>query len=259
MQPFPDTGFAALYTHIVGDTALAIATRPGEDAARTRARTAAAIDMTMAYLPRDAIEATLAGHCVMFHEMMTDALRDLRAEGEQPKSAAKRELLALNKAFLDTLKQLRVYQARPAEGTRELPPDAAGLPAKTSEAQGGETRAGTPGAGKAGAGKGEAAPRPDPRSASGVASPRPPSLPPVPPAVLPSGLAEVWATGDRATGDGFAAEEPSALLAVPGSADLSSAGPSPSMLDAATALMNAMLAVSPATRESSSPDHAAQA
>ena len=119
----PDTAFQDLFTHVVGDMARAIATRPGETEARCQTRMAAAIRMILAFLPRDGVEAMLAGHCVMLHELQIDALRGAWRDTDETGKGEK-EVLRLNRALLATLDRLRRYQARPAEGTRDMPAEA---------------------------------------------------------------------------------------------------------------------------------------
>jgi hypothetical protein len=74
----------------------------------------------MGFRPRDAIEALLAGHCVMFHEVMVDSVHDtLRGELDTMRRGTRSNLVALNKAFNGNLDRLERYQLRPSEGSRE--------------------------------------------------------------------------------------------------------------------------------------------
>jgi hypothetical protein len=131
MDPQTPFGFKDLLTHIVSDMARAISERMGETSQHQFTRTQAAAHMIMGFLPRDAIEAVLAGHCVMFHEVMTDSIRDtLRGEMDSYRRATRNNIVALDKCFGNNLERLERYQARPAQGRRDepdaLPVDAIG-------------------------------------------------------------------------------------------------------------------------------------
>src|SRR3984957_10927912 len=102
--------------------AKAVSERQGETRREHHARSEAAVHMIMGFLPRDVIEAILAGRCVMFHEMMTDSVRDtLRGEVDSTRRAARGNIVAMDKAFGANLTRLERYRARPAEGSRDVP------------------------------------------------------------------------------------------------------------------------------------------
>jgi hypothetical protein len=120
MQTQPAFGFPRLLTHLVSDIAKAVCERGGEAPQRQFDRSEAAVHMVMGFLPRDVIEAMLAGHCVMFHSAMTDCVPEtLRGEPDATRRGARSHLLGLNRAFTGNLDRLRQYRARPAEGNRE--------------------------------------------------------------------------------------------------------------------------------------------
>jgi hypothetical protein len=122
MDPQPAFGFKELLTHIVSDMARAVCERMGETQQHQFTRTQATAHMIMGFLPRDAIEAILAGHCVMFHEMMTDSIHDtLRGEMDSYRRATRANIVALDKCFGNNLERLERYQARPAQGRRDEP------------------------------------------------------------------------------------------------------------------------------------------
>ena len=127
--------FEACCTAIVRDMAKALAERNGETPEQQFARAQAAIHMIMGFLPRDGIEAILASHCVMFHELLVDSAHDtLCAREGKARRAELHRLIALNKAFCGNLDQLRYYQKRPAEGSREAPADTESAPASVPAA-----------------------------------------------------------------------------------------------------------------------------
>jgi len=122
MNAAPEFGFKELFTHVVGDMAKAISERNGESKQQQFIRSQAAVHMIMGFLPRDVIEALLAGHCVMFHEVMTDSiLTTLRGEPDATRARTRGNIVALNKVFFCNLDRLERYQSRPAEGRRDEP------------------------------------------------------------------------------------------------------------------------------------------
>ena len=135
MDQAPVNSFEACCTAIVGDMAKALGERSGETPGRGVARAQGAAMMIMAFLPRDVIEATLASHCVMFHDLMVISAHDtLCAEDTEERRAGMQDLLALNKAFCGNLGHLKHYQKRVAEGSREAVAEAVG-PESTAEGQ----------------------------------------------------------------------------------------------------------------------------
>jgi hypothetical protein len=115
-----DTTSFATCSEIVGDMAKALAERHGEPPEQKFARIQAAVHMIMGFHPRDVIETMLASHCVMFHELMLEGVRDrFRAHERKEIRAETLGVLALNKAFCGNLGHLKGYQKRSAEGSHE--------------------------------------------------------------------------------------------------------------------------------------------
>jgi len=77
MDPQPAFTFQDLFSFVISDMTKAIADRDGETREQQFARSQAAAHMILGFLPRDVIEAMLAGHCVMLHEAMTATVRKL--------------------------------------------------------------------------------------------------------------------------------------------------------------------------------------
>jgi hypothetical protein len=122
MDTQPSLTARDLLTHVIGDIAKALSDRSGEPAGRDR-RSLAAVHTIMAFQPRDAIEAMLAGHCVMFHELIVDSVHDtLRGEEEAPRRATRSGIVAMDKAFGDNLSRLERYQTRQAEPSPQAQP-----------------------------------------------------------------------------------------------------------------------------------------
>lgn len=130
MDTKPAFGFKELFHHVIGDMAKALCERNGDTQAQQYARSQAVVHMILGFLPRDVIEAMLAGHCVLFHELIIDSARDtLRGEAEAMRRSTRAGIVAMDKAFGNNLRNLERYQARPADGRRdeaEQPAEAAG-------------------------------------------------------------------------------------------------------------------------------------
>jgi hypothetical protein len=120
MDTQPAFGLQALLTHIVGGIANAIGERQGESRQQKSDRTQAAAHAVMAFMPRDAVEAMISGHCVMLHEMMVDSVHDtLRGEATPARRATRANIIAMDKAFGNNLARLERYRRRLAEGRRD--------------------------------------------------------------------------------------------------------------------------------------------
>ena len=115
-------GFGELFNSLIGDMAKAVCERVGETKQQQVIRSQTAVHAIMGFLPRDAIEAMLAGHCLMFHEMMTDSVRDtLRGEIDTARRATRATIVAMDKAFGNNLTRLERYRSRPAERRSDAP------------------------------------------------------------------------------------------------------------------------------------------
>jgi hypothetical protein len=112
--------FQDLLTFVISDMAKAISERSGEAGQEHFARSRAAAHMILGFVPRDVIEAMLAGHCVMLHEVMTaDAHDTLHSETDPQRRRPRSNIVGLNRAFNDTLDRLESHQQRPAVGSRD--------------------------------------------------------------------------------------------------------------------------------------------
>jgi hypothetical protein len=129
METQPAYTLKDLLTEIVGGIAKAVSNRDGEPRPLHEARIRAATYMVMAFSPRDAIEAMIAGQCVMMHEMMVDSVhKTLRSEEEDRRRPTRAGIVAMDRAFGANLARLDRYQTRrpwtldtnPAEGIDEM-------------------------------------------------------------------------------------------------------------------------------------------
>ena len=62
------------FTQVIGDMASAVCQRPGETHEKQVLRSKIAIQTVLGLRPRDSIEALVAGHCMMYHELIVDAV-----------------------------------------------------------------------------------------------------------------------------------------------------------------------------------------
>ena len=102
----------------------AVADRPRENKTENKmeseaegaARRRAAVLGIAAFQPRDAIEAMLAGQCILAGHLLRDAARDVfQCEIGTLKTKARAQTVAIGALFLRYLRQLRREQARPLE------------------------------------------------------------------------------------------------------------------------------------------------
>jgi hypothetical protein len=117
MQPL--SGPEQLLVHIVSDMAQAVSQRRDEPQSRQLARAQAAAQTILAFLPVDAIEAMIAGRCVMLHELIVDSVQTtLRGELDATRSG----IVAMDKAFGANLVRLEQYRARHTDSTADAAP-----------------------------------------------------------------------------------------------------------------------------------------
>jgi hypothetical protein len=122
MDPQSAFTFQDLLTFVISDMAKAISERSGETEQQHFARSRAAAHMILGFLPRDVIEAMLAGHCVMLHEVMTADVRStLHVDPAAGRRRPRCNIVGLNRAFNDNLDRLESYRERPTEGSRDTP------------------------------------------------------------------------------------------------------------------------------------------
>jgi hypothetical protein len=113
MESQPAFTLKDLLTHVIAAVTKAVSDRSGEPQPRQYARTQAAAHAIAAFQPRDAIEAMLAGHCLMLHEMIVDSVHTTLS-GEEPAThrATRSGIVAMDKAFGANLDRLERYQTR---------------------------------------------------------------------------------------------------------------------------------------------------
>src|SRR5579863_8923655 len=121
MNQQPALGFQETLTQVVGEVARALADRAGESKQQEFGRLQVAINCIMAFLPRDSIEAMLAGHILLFHEMLVDTVGDsFRGKVNEARPPI-RGVVALDRAFGQNFRRLLEYQKREDQGRRDEP------------------------------------------------------------------------------------------------------------------------------------------
>jgi hypothetical protein len=141
MLAHQEPGVTNTNSHIIADVAGVLSRRAGEGPERQATRLRVATDMIEDFRPRNVVEAMLAGHSVMFHELMLDTVRDALREEPGPRRRGSRTLiLAFNKALHQNLDWFAAGQAEPADAGAVIdqqPRDApapAGLGAEPADA-----------------------------------------------------------------------------------------------------------------------------
>ena len=123
MDAKPQFGRQQLLSHIVNDMARALCQRRDEPQARQLARAQGTAQSVLAFLPGDAIEAMIAGHCVMFHELIVDTVQTtLRGEPEATRRATRSGIVAMDKAFGANLARLERYRTRHTDTASDVEP-----------------------------------------------------------------------------------------------------------------------------------------
>lgn len=123
MQTQPEFGLKELLTHVVGGITTALGDRAGESQQQRFIRTQAAAHAVVTFRPLDAIEAMIAGHCLMFHEMIVDSVRyTLGRELEGTRRTTRANIIALDKAFGNNLNRLARYRAGLTDGKKPAQP-----------------------------------------------------------------------------------------------------------------------------------------
>jgi hypothetical protein len=93
----------------------AICDRPGETAAQREGRTNQMVHSTLGFAPRDGLEFMLAGLAIGHFNLILDSMRDVfRGQlVDQLKAKTKTTIVALDRAMLEMIKELRVESLRP--------------------------------------------------------------------------------------------------------------------------------------------------
>jgi hypothetical protein len=113
---------ASLIARILDKAAAALAGRPGSTQQQRDARARDAAEIMREFAPRNVIEAMLAAHCVLFHQLIDDALETVANQNQVLPSNAgvPAGVIALNNAFHRNLACFqRARKIRPEE---EKPP-----------------------------------------------------------------------------------------------------------------------------------------
>ena len=110
-QPLPRT----LVEEMLQLVARAICDRPGENAAQGESRTNQMVHSTLGFAPRDGLEFMLASLAIGHFNLILDSMRDVfQGQPDQLKAKTKTTIVALGRAMLEMIKELREARRRPA-------------------------------------------------------------------------------------------------------------------------------------------------
>jgi hypothetical protein len=115
-QPFP----RSLAEELLQLVARGICDRPGENAAQRESRTHQMVQSTLGFEPRDGWEYMLATLAVGHFHLLLDSMHDVfHGQVDQLKAKTKTTIVALDRALLATVKELRLARRRPAARSAE--------------------------------------------------------------------------------------------------------------------------------------------
>ncbi|MGA3005515.1 MAG: hypothetical protein ABSE20_27745 [Acetobacteraceae bacterium] len=113
-----ETGFTIMnaISEITQEVIETVADRPGDSPAKRFARQQSTAWTMMSFLPRDPVEAMLAGHCVVFDNLLRDTARDaLCGQPMELKRRTRSQSQAFGKLFLVHIEKFDQRQARLAD------------------------------------------------------------------------------------------------------------------------------------------------
>ena len=115
--------FQTAMGEICKDVIEAVAERPGDSEAKRYSRHQTTVYSMMSFMPRDPLETMLAGHCVIFDNLLRDGARDtLRGQPDLIKLRARPQLLASGKMFLADLDKFEHLRTRQHDKLSVQPP-----------------------------------------------------------------------------------------------------------------------------------------
>ena len=112
LHPLP----ASCVNDLLTQATRALCDRPGETKAQGESRTRELVHAVLSFDPRDALEYSLAALIHGHFQLILDATRDLLlGESDTPKPRGIAGLVALDRAMLSLIKELRTQRERPVE------------------------------------------------------------------------------------------------------------------------------------------------
>jgi hypothetical protein len=109
-------------THVISDMGQALGVRDGESREQWFARAQRSAQTILAFQPADAVEAMIASHCVMFHEMIVDTVQTMpHGATEATCRATRNSIVAMDRAFSNNLVRLRQHRAGRVAAAAEPP------------------------------------------------------------------------------------------------------------------------------------------
>jgi len=112
-EPIPDRIAQDILLGLVD----AICDRPGETPARRDNRSTEVVHSVLAFQPRDAVEMMFAGMVVTHYHLITHTAHEVFAvRRDDPRGPSNSGIVALDRALVGFVKELRTAQIRPVEG-----------------------------------------------------------------------------------------------------------------------------------------------
>src|ERR1700733_7682288 len=116
MQATQAIGFQQVATEIIRGIIDTVGDKPGLSPERQSAAQQTLVCTIMAFNPRDPLETSIAGQCLIYDHIMRDGARDLlRGQQEEIKIRNRAGVLGAGKLFLQTMAALDRIQSRNAK------------------------------------------------------------------------------------------------------------------------------------------------
>jgi hypothetical protein len=115
-QPMPQQ----LASEMLQIVARAMCDRPGDSSALRDSRTSQMVHSVLGFEPRDGLEYMLSSIAVGHFHLILDSMHDVfHGQEDAPKAKTKTTIVALDRAMLEMVRELRVEQRRPAARTAD--------------------------------------------------------------------------------------------------------------------------------------------
>ena len=117
-QPMPQQ----LANEMLQIVARALCERPGDSIAQRDSRTLQMVLSVLGFVPRDGLEYMLSSMAVGHFHLILDSMRDVfHGQDDKLKAKTKTTIVALNRAMLETVREMRLEQKRLVDRSAEAP------------------------------------------------------------------------------------------------------------------------------------------
>src|ERR1700722_18432002 len=117
-QPMPQQ----LANEMLQIVARALCERPGDSIAQRDSRTLQMVLSVLGFVPRDGLEYMLSSMAVGHFHLILDSMRDVfHGQDDKLKEKTKTTIVALNRAMLETVREMRLEQKRLVDRSAEAP------------------------------------------------------------------------------------------------------------------------------------------